>query len=332
MLFYSHRVISKLLGYPFTGKIFPGAAYSTSVTNDSNNDKYKISPWFVTGFTDGEGSFILNVSRTTLRTVGWKIEGFFSIAVHKKDRVLLENIKGYLGVSANITQEGEKVKLRMSAKQDLQKIMAHFDKYPLITQKLADYLLWRKAMIMVFERKHLSMEGLCEIVGIKSSLNLGLSPVLQEGFPETLPCERPLVVDQVIPSEDWVVGFVSAEGCFFVTKHRSSRLGWKVGVAFILTQHNRDEVLMRTFVDYFGCGSYYPHSTRDIGEYKCQDFHNNYNKIQQFFLKYPLLGSKLEDFKDWCLVLELIKNNAHLTQEGLDIILNIKNGMNTGRS
>lgn len=46
---------------------------------------------------------------------------------------------------------------------------------------------------------------------------------------------------------------------------------------------------------------------------------------------YPLIGAKLLDYQDFCKVVELMKNKAHLTPEGIVQIKNIKDGLNTGR-
>ena len=43
-----------------------------------------------------------------------------------------------------------------------------FDKYPLKTQKLADYLLFREVVMMMKDKEHLTAEGLQEIINIKS--------------------------------------------------------------------------------------------------------------------------------------------------------------------
>lgn len=53
--------------------------------------------------------------------------------------------------------------------------------------------------------------------------------------------------------------------------------------------------------------------------------------IVDYFNKYPLLGVKGLNFKDFCIVADLIKNKAHLTEEGLEQIRQIKYGMNTRR-
>lgn len=51
------------------------------------------------------------------------------------------------------------------------------------------------------------------------------------------------------------------------------------------------------------------------------------DKIIPLFEKYPLSGSKASDFADWCKIALLVKNKAHLTSEGLDLICEIKAGM-----
>ena len=45
----------------------------------------------------------------------------------------------------------------------------------------------------------------------------------------------------------------------------------------------------------------------------------------------PLLGVKAKNLTDFCKVANIMKAKGHLTKEGLDKILEIKTGMNTGR-
>ena len=55
-------------------------------------------------------------------------------------------------------------------------------------------------------------------------------------------------------------------------------------------------------------------------------------KIIPFFNKYKIQGVKQLDFLDFCKIVELMKNKAHLTKEGLAQIRKIKAGMNKARS
>jgi hypothetical protein len=82
--------------------------------------------------------------------------------------------------------------------KELQLIIYHFDKYPLITKKLADYNLFKQAFNLIKRKEHLTMEGLRSIVAIKASMNKGLSEKLKVAFPSTKPVPRPAVSHQEI--------------------------------------------------------------------------------------------------------------------------------------
>lgn len=59
-----------------------------------------------------------------------------------------------------------------------------------------------------------------------------------------------------IPNDSGLSGFASAEGCFMVgiAKSALSSTGYQVYLAFIITQHIRDEFLMKCLINYLGCG------------------------------------------------------------------------------
>ena len=40
-----------------------------------------------------------------------------------------------------------------------------------------------------------------------------------------------------------------------ISKSLTSRLGEKVALRFSIAQHSRDEVLMRSLIEYLGCGN-----------------------------------------------------------------------------
>jgi hypothetical protein len=82
---------------------------------------------------------------------------------------------------------------RVSSLKNLRVITNHFDNYPLITQKLADYLLFKKSIDLIEKKLHLTEKGLLLLVGIKSVLNWGLSEKFKETFPNMIPAVRPKV-------------------------------------------------------------------------------------------------------------------------------------------
>ena len=86
---------------------------------------------------------------------------------------------------------------------------------------------------------------------------------------------------------------------------------------------------MKSFIDYFICGSISKNSTWiDYTVVKQEDL---IFKIIPFFDKYKIVGVKLQDYIDFKKVAELIRTKDHLTTSGLKKIKEIKEGMNKGR-
>jgi len=180
-------------------------------------------------------------------------------------------------------------------------------------------------------KEHLTEEGLKAITDIKASLNRGLSEELNTIFPNTIPVKRP-VVNQIIPDPQWLAGFTTAEGNFFLNIYKANtKMGVGIKLVFRITQHMRDESLMKIFILYLDCGKVYKKSNKDAVDFMVTGFSDITNKIIPFLCEYPILGKKSEDFKDFCIIAELMKNKKHLTKEGIKEILRIKAGMNTGR-
>jgi hypothetical protein len=86
---------------------------------------------------------------------------------------------------------------------------------------------------------------------------------------------------------------------------------------------------MEKLISYLGCG--YISERGDIVDFHVTKFEDIINKIIPFFEKYPILGVKSENFKDFCKVAELMRNKEHLTKKGLEKIRLIKSKMNTLR-
>ena len=86
-------------------KCFKQLRYTHTLSNviDKNNyqsylNMIKLNPYFVTGFTDGEGCFMVNIRPNSKLKIGYSIELVFKITLHLKDRALLEDLKIYFGV------------------------------------------------------------------------------------------------------------------------------------------------------------------------------------------------------------------------------------------
>lgn len=88
--------------------------------------------------------------------------------------------------------------------------------------------------------------------------------------------------------------------------------------------------MRKLLIDYLNSGTVI--KDKDTYVFQVTKFSDITDKILPFFKEYPVIGSKSEDYNDWLKVVELMKNKAHLTKEGLDSIRLIKAGMNRGRN
>lgn len=178
-------------------------------------------------------------------------------------------------------------------------------------------------------KEHLTLEGLQKIINIRATLNFGLSKELQLMFPETIPVSRPLrETTCVIPHPQWIAGFTSAEGNFSISLDK----GIFKSLLFKITQHQRDEVLLTAIKEYFNCGYCYLRKKEFVMDFKTTKFSDINDIIIPFFINNPILGVKSLDFKDWCLVSEIVNKKEYKLEEIAIKIREIQKGMNRGRS
>ncbi|EUC26955.1 hypothetical protein COCCADRAFT_112931 [Bipolaris zeicola 26-R-13] len=187
-----------------------------------------LNPYYVTGFTDGEGCFYVGVSSNPRYKMAYRVKAVFHIGVHIRDLALLEQIQLFFGVGTISKLGAESVQFRVSGFENLKVIMDHFDKYPLLTNKQSDYLLFKQVVNDMEQGRHLTVQGLNKIMSIKAVMNnKGMSDSLNLAFPDIEPILRPNIKDRNIKSLHWLAGFTDAEGCFFIALKKSpeSKLG-----------------------------------------------------------------------------------------------------------
>jgi hypothetical protein len=323
--------------------------YSTFNKDSSNNNLdsiapavqnfYAIDPFFITGFFDAESSFMLFLDKDPKYKIGWAVKLTFSVVLHKKDIVLLESIKSALSGIGTISNHVNGIQFRVRSKSELEVLIKFLDKFNLISQKQADYLLFKQAFEIYSNKLHLTFgsEGLEKLFEIKAVLNKGTTQNLDNtklNSPDNnesilnnsvKPIARPLVFDQLIKSSHWLAGFTAGEGGFYVQIQ-----GKKKSLKFYIGQHHRDKALLESFIYYLDCGRVV--ISKSLIVFVVTKFIDIDEKIIPFFKNYIIHGIKSLDFQDFCEVANLIKAKEHLTLKGLNKIKRIKMRMNRNRT
>jgi len=118
----------------------------------------------------------------------------FIITLHKKDIGLLYRIQSCLGDVGTITVRSysDLVDFVLGSVGDLVNIVIPFFlKYPLITRKRADFIIFSQIVELINQKEHLTLEGIQKIVSLKASMNKGLTDKLKQAFLNTKPIPRP---------------------------------------------------------------------------------------------------------------------------------------------
>jgi hypothetical protein len=242
------------------------------------------------------------VDKNKIRRLSWRVQLKFQLGLHKKDLDLLCQLRQYLGGAGTIhlTRNRDVVNYSINSIKDLNKLIIHIEKYPLLTQKAADYFLFKQAVKLMNDKEHLTLEGLNKIINIKASMNLGLSDMLKSEFAGYTPAERPVInYDNVIIYPSWLSGFVSGDGNFDVRMPPTkSKIGYRVQLRFRISQHERELKLMEKIVKFLGSGKIYKYNGKSAVSLNIVDFAVITNIIIPLFKENPPVGIKLYDYLD----------------------------------
>ena len=112
-----------------------------------------------------------------------------------------------------------------------------------------------------------------------------------------IPVVRPKVNISEIKDVYWLIGFVEGEGSFMVIiqESKSKKTTDNISLRFVITQHSKDSVLFDNISNYLGCGKC--SFNRNEVYLIVSTFSDINNKIISLFNKYPLLGTKKEDYR-----------------------------------
>jgi LAGLIDADG endonuclease len=303
----------------------------------TNKIENKLDPNWVTGFVDGEGCFHISLARNINSKREWHVQACFNIGLHIKDKDLLLQIKSFFGEIGTILINKNRTLVTYSVRsldKIIRIIIPHFNKYPLITQKQSDFIIWKMIVELMSKGKHLNEDGLIQIINLKASLNNGLPNRLKISFPEFIKLDKPKVSIPDNIDYNWIAGFFTGEGCFFIniSKSNNRKLGYSILLQIIVGQHSRDKLLMNSLISTLGCGIISKRFNQDLITIRITKFEDIYSNIIPLLMQYKIRGTKFLDFQDFCKAAKLVNKRVHLTSEGLEEIRKIKLGMNRGRA
>ncbi|MFH1295468.1 MAG: LAGLIDADG family homing endonuclease [bacterium] len=136
----------------------------------------------------------------------------------------------------------------------------------------------------------------------------------------------------------YIVGLVDGEGSFAITiyKHPSSKTRKTASLMFQIELRADDRFVLELVQKRLKCGyikelNYERYGWKPHAKFYVVKQSDIFYRVIPFFKQFPLPGKKGKDFQLFCQAAEIFKRKRHLTEEGINQLLKIREFMNERR-
>ena len=156
--------------------------HNTGITKLPLKDSLLSEDGWLSGFIDSDGSFSVQHTKLENNAKKRKISCRLRIEQRMLDPItnesyfkVLTDVSNFLNCSLLTRKQkstgNEYFTLTASSKLSLEIIINYLDKYPLFSSKYLDYNDWKKIVLLIFENKHYTEEGINKTESVKNSMN-----------------------------------------------------------------------------------------------------------------------------------------------------------------
>ena len=138
--------------------------------------------YYIAGFVDGEGSFMLKFRPRPDFSTGWKVALTFNVS--QKDQVILALIKRHLGCGTMFQKGGGVWMYEVNNLNSLRDhVVPFFRRFGFLSgKKKRDFATFRKMLEVFLEGRHTTPEGIHELLRLRRDMNDGGKRKYSEEF------------------------------------------------------------------------------------------------------------------------------------------------------
>jgi hypothetical protein len=167
---------------------------------------------YLAGFTDGEGSFNVSFRKRGDYAMPWKVSLCFNVS--QRDKVILTLLQKYIGCGTlRQRHDGVWYYEVNNFTAIVENVIPFFDWFGFLSaKKQRDFAKFKQLAKLLQEGRHLSQEGICEVLAIRRDMNDGgakrrkySDDSILELFVPRESSETTRLAAEVIPSVDDIV-------------------------------------------------------------------------------------------------------------------------------
>lgn len=304
----------------------PGALNSycgpSTAERTLNESSFIITPWFITGLSDSEASFM--VYKTPQGNYNFEI----ALSQKEHNQRILYSLQNYFN-SGNVVWSNRALNQRKWSVKNracLLNLIDFFEKYPLVTSKRLNFEDFAKIL-----------RGVVNDTMSADEIDIIIARINNKRTWESK--FRSINVQSLY--SDWVVGFIVGDGCFYAEVSQRLSRGKTyphISLSLEVSQSSHDVAVLHSLKDFFESGYVSPKcnhnkenevaATRSTHSFKCK----NVDAVRALFDSHPLGSIKSLDYHHWCEISDLWRAKAQRTPEGYNRMLELKNTINSGRN
>lgn len=143
-----------------------------------------IDPNYISGYVDGEGSFLVSFSPREKILIGLEARPSFSVSQRQDRSEVLYLMKSYFGCGTiRFSRRDQTKRYEVRSLKDLiERVIPHFRKFPLLSSKNKDFRLFLKICEMMKEGRHKTRNGLVKIIDIALKMNVNGSRIYPKRY------------------------------------------------------------------------------------------------------------------------------------------------------
>lgn len=301
------------------------------------NQTFKLSPGYISGLTQSDGSFFCNIIISKQHRFGLQFRPKFTITADLNSKYVLDSIQSYFNCgivkvnNKNHTAEYEVVRL-----EDLFNIIIpHFKQYPVFCAKLHSFNLLVEIVSAMYKKEKRTLEGRRELLKMALSMNISsnrkedrldllfnLLKITEEKDKILIP-NTILTIDTPV-TDDNIAGIIDGDGSVYIYFQKNGN----INTGFSITTDKLSMLLLEQIKKRLIDKGSIRKGTKDELVYSVTGLNQITERLIPFIDKNPLFSERSQHYEKFRTVNLLLRDEQPLSLNSNRQIVELAYNMN----